>query len=467
MDNQMIRQHRGACAQFPELTRLRYFHGQLLSHYDFQAEQNYFRERLKLHNRCLHGYGTVCGLEVVPAPPVERCDAQTELEYARAAKELAAAQAELDAAEKGQYQAAVEPLRSKVEERQRALEQLLGGVGPVGPGMPSPGRPAVPTRVLIECGLALDCEGQELVINHPRPVDLWRELSAKDRERIGNDKVNLYVSICFCAQPIEPVRPLLPDGCGAVSECVYGKERETVRVRVTLDRPAADGRCNACCEPCADPCLLLAEITGFQRGVPLSAAQINNGVRRMLTIYEFATITGISWTHGAEYTTDEAKALLSSGIELRFSREVLTETITPGVVDFWVIEGGLGRSGNIYHMAGLLELPKTPTTTWLKYKQNTRETLQEADRVLIIVRTDFILDTCCRPVDGNHVGGRVPLIADYEKWGRPQARTQCLMPPTKYGPWTSGNGSPGGTFESWFFVKTPPLLLPADQHNPT
>lgn len=41
--------------------RLNYFHGMLLTEDDFQDEQLYFREKLKLHNR-LHGTGVVWGL---------------------------------------------------------------------------------------------------------------------------------------------------------------------------------------------------------------------------------------------------------------------------------------------------------------------------------------------------------------------------------------------------------------------
>lgn len=42
--------------------RLHYFHGMLLAEQDFRDEQAYFREKLKLHNRLLHGYGIVVGL---------------------------------------------------------------------------------------------------------------------------------------------------------------------------------------------------------------------------------------------------------------------------------------------------------------------------------------------------------------------------------------------------------------------
>src|SRR5450432_1324478 len=68
------------CTAVPEFDRLNYFYGQMLSARDFKSEQDFFREKLKLHNRCLHGYGVVCGLEVCavepppkPCPPPDPC----------------------------------------------------------------------------------------------------------------------------------------------------------------------------------------------------------------------------------------------------------------------------------------------------------------------------------------------------------------------------------------------------------
>ncbi|MEO8339281.1 MAG: hypothetical protein ABI604_06110 [Nitrospirota bacterium] len=54
------------CVQ-PALTsreRVRYFPRQLLTADDMRAEQEYFREKQRRHNRFLHGWGVVCGLEV-------------------------------------------------------------------------------------------------------------------------------------------------------------------------------------------------------------------------------------------------------------------------------------------------------------------------------------------------------------------------------------------------------------------
>ena len=46
------------------LDRLNFFNGRLLTAGDFSLEQDYFRGKLKRHNRALHGFGIVSGLKV-------------------------------------------------------------------------------------------------------------------------------------------------------------------------------------------------------------------------------------------------------------------------------------------------------------------------------------------------------------------------------------------------------------------
>jgi hypothetical protein len=50
------------------LERVNYFPRQLLTADDMVADQDYFRAKLRRHNRFLHGWGVVCGLEVSPSP---------------------------------------------------------------------------------------------------------------------------------------------------------------------------------------------------------------------------------------------------------------------------------------------------------------------------------------------------------------------------------------------------------------
>jgi hypothetical protein len=51
-------------AELPSLKRPRYFGGKLLTPADLELEQQYVREKSKLHNRALHGFGIVSGLTV-------------------------------------------------------------------------------------------------------------------------------------------------------------------------------------------------------------------------------------------------------------------------------------------------------------------------------------------------------------------------------------------------------------------
>lgn len=50
------------------LRRPRFFPGRLLSVDDLAGEQAYQRDRMRRHNRMLHGWGVVSGLDIVAAP---------------------------------------------------------------------------------------------------------------------------------------------------------------------------------------------------------------------------------------------------------------------------------------------------------------------------------------------------------------------------------------------------------------
>ncbi len=417
-----------ACDSMPDFTRLRYFYGQMLAAQDLQTEQDYFREKLKLHNRCLHGYGTVCGLKVVAIKPPHAY--------------------ELPAKGAGYQMPVYDPSRQD-DAALVAAPQQQGGEGER--------RADGHTRVEIECGMAIDCEGNELIVRHPLQVDLWPALSDVERKEIENaGRAQLYVSICYCVQAIDPVRPVLPDACDAVSECVYSKLRDSVKIKVTTKKPNPDHCRDNCCDKCGDKCLLLAAID-FEKGRPLV---IHNDVRRWIAVYKPVTITGISWVHAADnYSPEEAGRMLEEqGLTIEFSRPILAETVTKGVVEVVIFEGGKGRHSGIYYIDG--DVTVSSDRRRVVFTDPSGESLEHGDRVLVIVRTDFILDECCRSVDGNHTGGRVPLLESFAG-NKPQNGTTspvppCVLPPRRYGAWVSGNGTPGGTFESWFYIQRPP-----------
>jgi hypothetical protein len=411
-----------SCISVPRFERLKYFYGQMLGVADLQAEQNYFREKLKLHNRCLHGYGVICGLRVSALPPDRECPPST-------------------GANSGS---------SPAEPPQPAPAPPAEASAATAPADPKPG------CVQIDCGFALDCEGNEIVVRRRVVLDLWKALSRADRESLKANPAPVYLSVCYCEEPSDLVRPVIADACGVVRECAYGRLREGFRITASLEPPLADHRCEPCCQPCVDPCLLLARIDDLAPGKPLQLEQVHNEVRRVVSTYPFTTITGVNWTHGGMYTRDEVSTLMGTdddtkGLIFRFSRPVIAETLKPGVLDVWVIEGGAGRANNIYNVAGRFQEFTTPTVTEARFYQTSGETFQRADRILIMLRCAFILDECCRPVDGTNTGG---LTFDFTRQSDPPRIGRCASPPHRYGPWTSGNGfAPGQTFESWILVR--------------
>lgn len=399
----------------PPLRRLRYFHGQMLGARDFQREQDYHREKLKLRMRALLGYGVVCGLHVEPAPRDEDDCPPDSGEDTPPAE-----------------QSGEEPRHT----RRRA-------------------------KVTISPGLGVDCDGNEVVVRGGCAIDLWKALPPHER-----DTDTVWIGIEYAERPVEPTRAVYNDACADTGDCEFGWTEECYTVRVTGCEPPEDERCDTCCSACEHTVLWLARIDCPDWYEPVRRNQIHMNVRRPFGRHVPTVITGINWIHGHTYTIDEAKALLGTqdeagGLVVRFSSGVRTDTLRPGVVELQVIEGGSGRNASTWYMGGRFAEPDTENaeqdagcgefTDQFRYRQTTRETLQDGDRLLITVRAAFLLDRCCRPVDGTHVGGRVPTIDHHTT--RSAAHGGCDLPPSGIGPWTSGTGAGGDVFESWFFVK--------------
>ncbi|MFI6638401.1 hypothetical protein [Streptomyces sp. NPDC050504] len=421
----------------PPLRRLRYFHGQMLGARDFQREQEYYREKLKLRMRCLLGYGVVCGLHVEPVPRDDGCHdgGRPQQPPADATAEAAGSGAGGEADAEGHG-------------RRRA-------------------------EVVLTPGLAVDCDGNEVVVRDGGcVVDLWKALPHDER-----DTDTVWVGIRYAERRVEPTRAVYNDACADTSDCEFGWTEECYTVHVTGCEPPTDDRCDTCCERCGHRTLWLARIDCVDFHEPVREERIHLDVRRPFGRRVPTVITGISWIHGHTYTIDEAKALLGTqdedgGLVVRFSDGVRTDSLQPGVVDLQVIEGGSGRNASTWYMGGEFAEPGPDCdefTREFRYRQTTRETLQDGDRVLITVRAAFLLDRCCRPVDGTHVGGRVPTIHHHTTddshtpvaagTDAPDAQAPaashggCDLPPSGIGPWTSGTGAGGDVFESWFFVK--------------
>jgi len=391
--------------------RLRYFHGQLLTARDFQREQEYFREKLKLRMRCLLGYGVVCGLLVEPAPGVK---------------------------ESGEKESGKES--GEKESHGRA-------------------------KVRITSGLGVDCEGNEFVVNGGCEVDLRQAADAGDRTT-GHRTV--WIGIEYTEREVEPTRTVHNSSCADTSDCQHGYIEESYAVRVTTHEPPEDERCETCCSRCEHKVLWLARIDDVDWDHPVRADQIHMNIRRQFATRKLTVITGVNWIHGYTYTVDEAKRLLgtqnnSGGLVVHFSDDIRVDSLTPGVMDIQVIDGGSGRSASPWYMGGKFEEPTGGEyTRRFRFRQTTREVLQDDDRVLIRLRAAFLLDRCCRPVDGTNVGGKVPFVrrgpgaSGEGDWPEPSLEEMtargCALPPSGVGPWTSGTGAGGEVFESWFYI---------------
>jgi hypothetical protein len=378
------------CGGIPELARLRYFHGQPLSALDLRREQAYHRDKARLRNRLLHGWGIVCGLEVTVAPRPEP--------------------------EPG-YEKDCEPDPTHAE-------------------------------VIVMPGAALDCRGDEIVVRHPRPVYVDRLLGEDQLEALAQEPATVFLTLCFIETPIDPMRPMLASGCEPTPDCEHGRILESYRICATLEPPDRGPACEPCCGACGDVCLEIAAITGFRPGEQLRMEQLDLSGRRSLAVRELTEIVGINWVHGGTYSRDDANALLDAGLEVRFSRGIRVGTLIPGVVELTGIESGAGRSAASYNIEGeFVGLPSTELTEGFTYARTTGETLQYGDRLLVTVRGDFILDECCRAVDADHLGGGVPVTEDaaYLPVG---GLVEPACPPRP-----SGDGVEGGEFVSWIYVE--------------
>lgn len=335
------------CGDVGERARLRYFHGRALSALDLRREQAYHVEKARLHNRLLHGWGIVCGLDIEIAPEKD-CDPTDD---------------DRDA-----------------------------------------------TTLIVSPGAALDCHGNDVIVRTERRLVLERLLSEDDRRSLGEKPQTVWLTLCYRERPIDPTRPLLASGCDPVPDCEYGRVCETYAICASTTRPDPGPACEPCCGGCGEPCIELAAILDYTPGKPAAAEQVDLRGRRGLALHPFATIAALNWVHGATYTREDATTLLATGIEVRFSRPVQSASVRDGVVELTTIEAGGGRSAGVYNVEGQLDVAPKALTDRLVFRSTGAETLQYGDRVVIRIRGDLILDECCRAVDANNIGGTVPLL---------------------------------------------------------
>jgi hypothetical protein len=372
------------CADVVRFTRLRYYHGRALSALDLRTEQAYHVEKDRWRNRLLHGWGIACGLEV---ELISSSDCYT---------------------------------------RQHGIGSSL---------------------LVVRPGAAIDCAGDEIVVRHAREVELASILAEEELERLSRAPGTVYLTLCYHEELIEPARALVTADCEPLAACQYGRICETYRLCASTTRPDPGPACEPCCGACGSLCLELAAIVDFDPAEDLRPEQIVTTGRRALALHELSEISAVNWVHGGTYTREDATRLLAEGIEVRFSRPVQVASLQRGVVELAALEAGGGRSAGTYEVRGeFYGLPSAELTDRFVYRSTSDETFQYGDRVIITIRGDFIVDECCRAIDGNHIGGAVPTLETCPVSPvRVPTRPAC---PHR----SSGNGTEGGDFVSWILV---------------
>ena len=385
------------------LERLRYFTGRHMTARDFQDADAYHRSFRHLHNRVLHGWGTACGLEVECHPRPE---------------------CRLD-------------------------------------------------RVLVRCGLALDCCGREIVVPCDvvsPPVD-WdaRPTTAGGKE--PDRRFVLVLALGYRETLVEKVPVLYnPDACSTPA-MEFGRIREGYALtwhwvrRDDLEkwgwetpencdpdrddwkdsgedpdydhdhghRPHGcdDDRKQCCLDPQCPPghVVVLAVVDVLSREDFPKGRFDRSGRRSVAQAREHLThICGINWVHGGLMKASALKTL-----KVRFDRPLLPaeHPKRPGPRGInertFVVQYGEQRDDRQMEDLDFVEYARAPYLSpdgRTAFYEIRKPATYRSHILHVTLRCDFLLDCRRRPVDGEHLAGTLP----------------------------SGNGTPGGTFESWFHV---------------
>lgn len=356
--------------------------GKVMRARDFAADTEYLLDHHRLHNRLLHGWGIVYGLDVERHPRPE----------------------------------------------------------------------CAQSWVLVTAGLALDCQGRELVLTGDVPFEL-------------PDRAGPYL-LCarFKEEKVEPVPALYAEGVCDPHYREFNRYRDGVSLVVADVTPqcwpAGHGgetkgrQCNGAAgtghrpdhgcsdsprrEHCLDADCPCGDLVPLARVVPLRGGGFEldlEGRRVQPPPTALLThITSVNWPHGGVLSLRGLREDLRGELRIRFDRP-LRET------------RGAGRGVNPYTFAVQYSTGPARGMDFVRYPEDSpprledgrvavftidpdylagrgRRTLRDVV-VHVLLRCDFIQDSRGVPVDGSHLGGRLP----------------------------SGNGVQGGLFESWFEVR--------------
>jgi hypothetical protein len=411
----------------PAFCRTGYYMGKLLTARDFTEEQRYHVDHRRLHNLALHGWGTVCGLKVKPHPhcPSLRIVVEPGLALDGCGREV------------------------------RLLEEVeLILPRPVEP--PRPKDPCPPDPSTEEPGLEADAE-----YGHHPPHE---------------HSESLWVCLRYCERP-EQFSPAPFDECACTgtaqkpnaiceSYCLELTTKEPSCLQEIEEHKRCD--CDDCaelyesqleeCEPVRCDCIPLAVIRRYEPGCVVTAEMIDNwrhrpllpSVHRLDQIVrcllekmprcKLTHISDINWTHGSDLRCHDFLHRFighDRGFDIRFDGDVRPEGINRRTFQAMVVHHP-GRPDQAQRTEIAPAHVEVLSPTHIRLRIDEAYARGFLDRhnfdLLITLKCNVIVDHSGTPVDGD-------LLARLESDGS----AYFVDTPT-------GNGVPGGLFESWVRV---------------
>lgn len=358
----------------PVLERNRYFTGKFMTAREFQHEQEYVRSRHHLHNRLLHGWGVLRGLEVQPHP---RSECQHEAVLVRAG-------AALDC-----YGREVMLLEDTPVEVPRSS----------------------PTQELLLC-VSFSEEHIEFT-----PAIYREGATESDGEQANRFREGASLRLLHLSEVNE--------------RCWQGGAQHVLRVD---DREEQFSEKPALLEPdcpCGDavPLALLKVSTEH----PQEPIQIDSSGRRHLPITaDFLThIVHTNWPHAGRVSLHHLRHNMNGRLEIKFDRKIrpITENRGAGISEytFQVRFGGVQQDDIRYLPFPYKEPPVLENDHVATFRiepryldPGNRDDLK--DKVIYVtLKCDFVIDSRGMPVDGAHLGGTLPthsgrMGGDFESW---------------------------------------------------
>lgn len=451
--------------EIPALCRNNYFTGKLLTEHDFKAEQRYFFDKLRLHHLALHGWGVVCGLKVKPHPhcPHLRIIVEPGLAIDGCGREIRL----IDEVQVPLPEAVKPPADAEEPCPPEPADEK-----PPGEEQPAPGK--YKDGGQHQYGAEYGQEDEPHQETHPCPPGPEPPTP-----------ITLYICLRYaeCEKGLMPA-PFDECSCGGKNGKKPTRICQGYEIEVLTEDPGIfqevkerRERCGAgdcrglyhemleACPEFGMDCVPLAIIEGFVAGEPVTEKprMIDNWTHRQLLpstslldrlmhcileklpTRDLTRIETIGWTHRGEYGCHDFMRQFigdennSRGFEITFSGKINTDGLSRRTFQAIALrypdKGGAGRYEVPPSKVRWADEDDGRTHIYLdidpkyayQYLHRTRFDL------FIVLRCNLIIDHCGYPVDGD-------LLAHFTDDGKYQEKL-----PT-------GNGTPGGLFESWIRV---------------